>query len=266
MLIACKLAYLETYSDPPAITADGTQPTERTEPAVGTESTELAASTESRQRAVGTGSNRSITPNPLSRRRPLTIYPGMDLSVEVEDRRVAFQSGYRRLRIAGRADWAFGHGERNNSDTGIVLIAVEAKSPKTFGQAQHQLLTYLAIMRKLRQQEKKQNDYVQGFYSDGRRYCFICISPDGRVMESSTYDIRFPEQLKFAFNWIVDMLISAAKSSPSTSPTKLGKQRDGELEDLGSQVFLRLYRPNDDEDLEVEVDLDVTEMEIDELN
>jgi hypothetical protein len=60
------------------------------------------------------------------------------------------------------------------------------------------------------------------------------------------------------------MLISAAKSSPSTSPTKLGKQRDGELEDFGSQVFLRLCRPNDDEDLEVEVDLDVTEMEIDE--
>jgi hypothetical protein len=85
-------------------------------------------------------------------------------------------------------------------------------------------------------------------------------------MESTTYDIRFPEQFKFAFNWIVDMLISAAKSSPSTSPTKLGKQRDGELEDFGSQVFLRLCRPNDDEDLEVEVDLDVTEMEIDELN
>jgi hypothetical protein len=80
----------------------------------------------------------------------------------------------------------------------------------------------------------------------------------------STYDIRFPEELKVAFNWIVDMLISAAKSSPSTSSTKHGKQRDGELEDFGSQVFLRLYRPDDDEDLEV--DLDVTEMEIDELN
>jgi hypothetical protein len=109
----------------------------------------------------------------------------MDISVEVEDRRVATESGFRRLRITGRADWAFGHGEGHKSDAGIVLIAVEAKSPKTFGQAQNQLLTYLAIMKKLRQQEKKQNDYVQGFFSDGRRYCFICISPDGRVMEST---------------------------------------------------------------------------------
>jgi hypothetical protein len=83
-------------------------------------------------------------------------------------------------------------------------------------------------------------------------------------MESTTYDIRVPEELKVVFNWIVDMLISAAKSSPSTSPTKPGKHWDDELEDFGNQVFLRLYRPGDDEDLEL--DLDVTEMEIDGLN
>lgn len=230
MIIACKLAHLEKY------------PTPDTE--------------------------RSSTPPPQESAfncpLPLIIYPEIDLSVEVEDRRVDTKKGARRLRITGKADWAFGHGSRKESGTGTVLITVEAKNPDTFSKARSQLLTYLAIMKKLRRQEKKMGEYVQGFYSDGFRYCFISINQDNRVYGSKTYDCRFPDEIKVVFNWILDLLSSAAKSGPSTSPAKPGKEQDYELLDFQNQVFLRLYKPDiDPQDLDV--DLNDPRMQIDEL-
>lgn len=92
---------------------------------------------------------------------PLITYPEMDLPVEVEDRRANSQKqGVRRLRITGKADWALGYGDRKELGAGIVLIVVEAKSPATFSQGQNQLLTYLAIVKKLRFQENKTNEHV----------------------------------------------------------------------------------------------------------
>ncbi|KAI5839750.1 hypothetical protein DFP73DRAFT_561037 [Morchella snyderi] len=125
----------------------------------------------------------------LDRPLPLITYSGMDLSVEVEERRAdAQKGGVRHLCITGKADWAFGHGNRKESGTGTVLIAVGAQNPAMLGQARNQLLAYLAIMRQLRFQENKMNEYVKGFYSDGRRYCVISISHDNYVYESKTYD------------------------------------------------------------------------------
>jgi len=107
-----------------------------------------------------------LTP-PLHRPLQMQIFPEMDLSVEIDDKR---RGEEKRISITGKADRAFAHGDRTDSGSGTVLIAIKAKDPATFSQARDQLLTYLAIMRQLRKQEQKIADYVQGVYSDGRLY------------------------------------------------------------------------------------------------
>ncbi|KAA8914683.1 hypothetical protein FN846DRAFT_770923 [Sphaerosporella brunnea] len=190
----------------------------------------------------------------------------MDLSVEIEDRRT---DELRKFRISGKPDWAFAQGDRKNSGSGTVLIAIEAKNPATIGLARNQLLTYLVIMRQLRKQEQKIVDHVQGFYSDGKNYRFMYIGGEGKVYESKNFDTRFEEELKVAFNWILDMMHSAAKSSPNTSPTKPGQAQESELSDFENRVFLHLYEPqkNDDETCDDETydcDLDADGMITDE--
>lgn len=54
------------------------------------------------------------------------------------------------------------------------------------------------------------------------------------------YDYRSPAQLKVVFNWILDLVLSAAGFGPGVGPTNPGKEQDGELRDFGNQVFLRL--------------------------
>jgi hypothetical protein len=187
----------------------------------------------------------------------LSLFP-TDLSVEIEDRRT---DELRKIRISGKPDWAFAHGDRKNSGSGSVLIAIEAKNPTTFSLARNQLLTYLVIMRQLRKQEHKIVDHVQGFYSDGNNYRFMYIGGEGKVYESKNFDIRFEEELKVAFNWILDMMHSAA---PNTSPTKPGQAQETELSDFENRVFLHLYEPQKNEHATYDCDLDAEGMIIDE--
>lgn len=84
-------------------------------------------------------------------------------------------------------------------------------------EARPQLLTYLAVMRELRIQERKENSFVQGFFSDGMSYYFITIKSDGTVIESQLYDSGFSSHLKF-FNWVVKIIKTAVKLSSHPSP------------------------------------------------
>jgi len=267
MIAACKLAHLNQYPEVAretvrlGSTIDNNPPTIENAP---DNANEPVVSTE-----------RATTPVLSDPHRPLTIYPEMNLSVEIiirdstamkifEDRRVETMNGYFRMRIQGRADWAFGHSPRHQLDrwafshsprhrtgSGAVFIAIGAKSPKTFSQAETQLLAYLAIMRKLRQQETKQNIAVQGFYSDGEQYVFARIREDGKVLKSKTYNIHLDEgDMSVIFNWIVRMLVGASKSPPSSSPTKAAKGREEELANFDDRVFLQLYDPADNFDEE----------------
>ena len=106
-----------------------------------------------------TAEDRSSTPKPLFG-LPLKIYPEMDLSVEIEDRRKAPDSIRYRVRVNGKADWVFGHDCRKSMEAGAVLIAVGAKTEDSYSHTYSQLLTYLAIIRKLRQQDGKTNVLV----------------------------------------------------------------------------------------------------------
>ena len=143
---------------------------------------------------------------------------------------------------------------------GSALLAVEAKS---IGQAEAQLLTYLATMRALRRQKFKKNDFVQGFYADGSLFRFMAIDYDGTVLASKFYERRY--DLLHIFNWTRTMIEAAARSSPTAKP---GVERDTEIESFRQNIFLRFYTPSamnesSDEFLE-EVVLDKS-MVIDEL-
>ena len=204
------------------------------------------------------------TPTPQPAPKPLRIYPEMDLSVVIDDHRDP--NFPKKIKITGKADWALSHDRRADSGAGSALLAVEAKSMLTIGQAEAQLLTYLATMRALRRQKFKKNDFVQGFYADGSLFRFMAIDYDGTVLASKFYERGY--DLLHIFNWTRTMIEAAARSSPSTSPAKPGVERDTEIENFRPNIFLRFYTPStmnesSDEFLE-EVVLDKS-MVIDEL-
>lgn len=82
------------------------------------------------------------------------------------------------------------------SADGALLIAMEAKKRTEVGAGEKQLLAYLAILRKNRRKADKTNCISQGFYSDGKRYVFMCITHDGNVLESPAWDITVPGAIR----------------------------------------------------------------------
>jgi hypothetical protein len=91
-----------------------------------------------------------IAPKSTSEPLPFIVFPEMPMSVLVK-------SGGQVWRVSEIADWAIGCGSRALLEDGTVLLAIEAKWPTTFFQAQSQLLVYLAVIRQLRIQANKTN-------------------------------------------------------------------------------------------------------------
>jgi hypothetical protein len=139
-----------------------------------------------------------------------------------------------------------GYRERAALEDSTVLIAVEAKRTENLGQAEAQLLAYLATIRQLRIQAQKINVTTQGFYSDGQKYTFICIRNDGTVMFSPTYNLLHKGRLKTVFNFLLGMLATAAESSPNTSPTKRGWVLDEEIQHFDRDVFVKVFKDKDE--------------------
>ncbi|KAI9774416.1 MAG: hypothetical protein M1840_004310 [Geoglossum simile] len=72
-------------------------------------------------------------------------------------------------------------------------------------------------------------------------YRFMSISNDGEVMASDLYFIERPEHMKTVFNFIVTILESALKSTPTVIPTKPGLQRDNEIAHYEKLVWADAY-------------------------
>lgn len=154
------------------------------------------------------------------------------MSVEIEN-----ESG--RFLVSGRADWALGYESTGNEDA--LLSAIEAKKYSEFSEGECQLVAYLAIMRENRKRANKINSITQGFYSDGLRFGFVHITEDGIVKISGTFDVRLPGGLKYIFSFIVSMMETAMKSTPTTTPTKPGLQRVREVSDSQDEVWTKIY-------------------------
>jgi hypothetical protein len=179
-----------------------------------------------------------MVPKSTSQPLPIKVFPEMSLSVRVE-------KGGQVWLVTGIADWAMGYGDRVALEDGTVLLAIEAKRKENVSNAEAQLLAYLATIRQLRIQANKKNVMTQGFFSDGRRYQFMCICNNGTVMLSTYYDISLGRELKSVFNFLLGMLITAAESSPNTSPTKPGLEQDEEIENFDRDVFVRVFEEVD---------------------
>lgn len=140
--------------------------------------------------------------------------------------------------ITGRADWAMGY--KAMGDDGSLLDAVEAKQRSEFSKGEAQLTAYLAILRENRRRAKKVNHRTQGFDSDDTRFCFLCITEEGMVRTSRIFDIEQGD-LKVVFSYIVNMMETAMKMTPTLTPTKPGPLRDLEIDSYHDEVWTKIW-------------------------
>ena len=169
-------------------------------------------------------------------RKPIKLYTESTISVEVPSR----SAPNKKLLVTGRADWAVGYSSKD--EDGALLVALEAKQRSEFSSGESQLIAYLAILRENRRKAGKTNIITQGLYSDGVRFAFVYIDNDGTIVQSPTWDIEAEGGLSMVFSFIVAMLETALKSTPTATPTKPGKQQDKEIQDFDDEVWSKVYK------------------------
>lgn len=133
-------------------------------------------------------------------------------------------------------------------DHGTFLVVMKIKSLILFSTVEYQLLTYLAILRKLRIDARKINVVTQDFYTDDFRYCFMTINLEGEIEASKCYDVGILEDGKFVFNFIVTMLKTAMRSSSTVTPTKGVERQEMEVNNFTEEVWDMPDIVEDDED------------------
>ena len=160
------------------------------------------------------------------------LFPESNVSVRIKKHPAEFL-------ITGRADWAMGY--KAMGDEGSLLNAIEVKQRSEFSKGEAQLTAYLAILRENRRRAKKVNHSTQGFYSDGTRFCFLCITQEGMFRNSRIFDIEKRGDLKVVFSFIINMMETAMKMTPTVTPTKPGPQRDLEIGSYHDEVWTKIY-------------------------
>lgn len=133
-------------------------------------------------------------------------------------------------------------GYSSKEEDGALLVALEAKQRSEFSSGESQLIAYLAILRANRLKAGKTNIIAQGLYSDGARFAFVCIKDDGTIVQSPTWDTQAEGGLSMVFSFIVAMLETALKSTPTATPTKPGKQQDKEIQDFDHEVLSKVNK------------------------
>lgn len=166
---------------------------------------------------------------------PIKLYPESTISVEIPNPSIPNS----KFLVSGRADWALGYSSKD--EDGALLVAVEAKQRSEFGAGESQLIAYLAILREKRLKAGKTNIITQGFYSDGTRFGFVYIKDDGTIVQSPTWDIRAAGGLRMVFSFIVAMLETALKSTPTSAPTKPGVLQDKEIHNFDDEAWSKVY-------------------------
>lgn len=178
---------------------------------------------------VADAANPSTLPNARAPVQQVTVFPESTLSIDMPNKSVS--DGI--VLVAGRADQALGYSTCGRQ--GALLIAIAAKQRTKFAEGEDQLLAYLAILRESRLREQKTNQKTniatQGFYSDGKRFSFICISTEGTIQQSSTFNIEFVSELKIVFNFIVAMMETAIKSTPNDEAWPTLRERSNNFQE-----------------------------------
>lgn len=188
------------------------------------------------------------------------LFPESSMSIDMPNKSVPNSW----FRFTGRADWSLGYNPNVDSlggpsgDEGSLLIAIEAKQRSKFHEGEAQLIAYLTILRECRIKARKTNHVIQGFYSDGSQFRFICIKGDGKIEQSPLFTISFSSRetnkpmvfrerdLQMVFSFIVTMIDTAMKSTPNVTPTKPGPKWDREIHDYDRVVWGKAWADVDE--------------------
>ena len=117
--------------------------------------------------------------------------------------------------IKGRADWALGYGA-DKSDTGAILLIVEAKPYESAPVGMPQLLVYMAAVHKARQ--NRVNKSVFGMVSDSKEFRFAFLDEKKKLFTTRPFTWIIEQSIIIAY--IDMMLINAIESSPNITPQK----------------------------------------------
>ncbi len=183
-------------------------------------------------------------------KKPIKLYPEPSISVEMPNRSIP----HGKFHVSGRADWALGYSSKD--EDGALLVAVAAKQRSEFSTRESQLIAYLAILQEKRRRAGKTNMVTQSFYSDGTRFGFVSIKDDGTIVQSPTWDTRAEGGLGMVFSFIVTMIETAMKSTPTATPAKPGVQlQEKAIHNFDDEVWSKVYKLMD-ESLVVDDDID----------
>ena len=119
--------------------------------------------------------------------------------------------------VKGRVDWALGYGAKK-SNTGAVLLVVEAKPYNSAAVGMPQLLVYMAGVHEARARQKQVNKSVYGVVSDSKEFRFAFLNEKKKFFTSEPYLWLTKQSTIIAY--IDMMLINAIESSPHTIPQK----------------------------------------------
>jgi hypothetical protein len=117
--------------------------------------------------------------------------------------------------VKGRADWAVGYGTEK-SDTGAILLIVEAKPYESAAIGMPQLLVYMAAVHEAR--VSRVNQSVFGMVSDSKEFRFAFLDEDKKFYTTRPFTWAIEKSTIIAY--IDMMLINAIESSPHTTPQK----------------------------------------------
>ena len=117
--------------------------------------------------------------------------------------------------IKGRADWALGYGT-NKTNTGAVLLVVEAKPYESAAVGMPQLLVYMAAVYEAR--NDRVNRSVFGMLSDCKEFRFAFLDENKKFFMTESFDWITKQSTIIAY---LDMVLNnAIESSPHTTTQK----------------------------------------------
>jgi hypothetical protein len=121
--------------------------------------------------------------------------------------------------IRGRVDWALNY-DTPKSQTGSILIVIEAKAIDNAGVGMPQLLAYMVGVLETRRSRKNQS--VFGMLSDTGIYRFTFLDQNKKLYVSRPFEWARDRSMILAH--IDTILLDAIESSPHPTPTKFGNR------------------------------------------
>jgi hypothetical protein len=117
--------------------------------------------------------------------------------------------------IKGRADWVLGYG-KNKTNTGSMLVVVEAKRLSNASIGLGQLTVYMAAVHEARLGHTSNS--VFGMLSDGEEFRFAFLDSNKKLYVS--YPLFWIKDQQAILSHIDAMLLDAIQSSPHITPIK----------------------------------------------